>query len=599
MPCLPSLGSKAPDFSANTTFGPIKLSDYKGKWVVLFSHPGDFTPVCTTEFLCFAKYYKEFKSRNAELLGLSIDSNSSHLAWVYNIYCHTGVEIPFPIIEDRDMQIAKLYGMISEPMSNTSTIRSVFIIDDKQILRTILYYPLTTGRNIPEILRIIEALQTSDRDNVVTPANWFPGMPVILPYPKTYKDLKARVKNCDKKYSCMDWYLCFVPDNRDNSLESGGYDYLPNQNMKHKKVKKSSEQNASRPQIEDIKNQPYDVNFCPDVAPIVMEYVFGNPRNVDPELLDAVIYAFVEIKPDGTLFVPTPKYLNELLALRNKKPQLKVIAAIGGWGAEGFSDAALTPASRYNFARQVNKLINQYKLDGVDIDWEYPAVSAAGIKSRPEDRENFTLLLTAIRDVIGSNKWLSVAGPGDKGYITKSAEINKIAPLLDYFNLMSYDFTAGETGELGKRHQANLYESKLALPGYSVDIWINNLEAAGMPPEKILLGVPFYGRLGAKVTKTYDDLRKNFINKNGYEFNFDRDAQAVYLMKDGQFAMSYDDPLSIYLKGQYVLKNCLGGIFSWTSPYDQANILANSMDLAINDPEKLQDEISNSYGNIL
>ena len=110
------------------------------------------------------------------------------------------------------MTIARLYGMISEPMSNTSTIRSVFIIDDKQILRTILYYPLTTGRNIPEILRIIEALQTSDRDNVVTPANWFPGMPVVLPYPKTYKELKNRVKNCDKNCTYVDWYLCFVPD---------------------------------------------------------------------------------------------------------------------------------------------------------------------------------------------------------------------------------------------------------------------------------------------------------------------------------------------------------------------------------------------------
>lgn len=122
---LPSLGSKAPDFKANTTSGPIKLSDYTGKWVVLFSHPGDFTPVCTTEFLCFTKYYDEFKKRNTEIIGLSVDSNSSHLAWIYNIFQFTGMEIPFPIIEDRDMSIAKLYGMISEPMSNTSTVRSV------------------------------------------------------------------------------------------------------------------------------------------------------------------------------------------------------------------------------------------------------------------------------------------------------------------------------------------------------------------------------------------------------------------------------------------------------------------------------------------
>lgn len=588
---LPSLGSKAPDFKANTTFGPIKLSDYVGKWVVLFSHPGDFTPVCTTEFLCFAKYYPEFQKRNTELIGLSIDSNSSHLAWVYNIFSITGVEIPFPIIEDRDMTIAKLYGMISEPMSNTSTIRSVFIIDDKQILRTILYYPLTTGRNIPEILRIIEALQTSDRDNVVTPANWFPGMPVILPYPKTYKELKNRIKNCDKNCTCLDWYLCFVPDKNKGVPNNNYTSYIPCQSKKSKKDKK-----CSRPQITDTENQPLDVSYCPNVTPIVMEYVLGNPKNVDPTFLDAVIYAFVEINPDGTLYVPSPKYLNQLLNLKTYNPDLKVIAAIGGWGADGFSDAALTPASRYNFARQVNKLINQYKLDGVDIDWEYPATSAAGIKSRPEDKENFTLLLTAIRDVIGNDKWLSVAATGDTGYINKSAEIDKIAPIINYFNLMSYDFTAGETGERGKKHQANLYDSKLSLPGYSVDRWIKNLEAAGMPLSKILLGVPFYGRLGAKVTKSYDELRKNYINKNGYQYNFDKEAQVPYLVKDGQFAMSYDDPLSIYIKGQYVLANCLGGIFSWTSTYDQANILAKAMYDSINDPVIFKEELEDIYG---
>lgn len=579
MPCLPSLGAKAPNFKANTTFGPIQLSDYKGKWVVLFSHPGDFTPVCTTEFLSFAKYYPEFKKRNTDLIGLSIDSNSSHLAWVYNIFQLTGIEIPFPIIEDRDMSIAKLYGMISEPMSNTSTIRSVFIIDDKQVLRTILYYPLTTGRNIPEILRIIEALQTSDKNDVVTPANWFPGMPVILPYPKTYKELKNRIKSCDKDSSCIDWYLCFVPDSKKIS----------------KKTKSCNSICTSRPQITDVKNQPVDISYCPDVSPIVMEYVLGNPKNLDPQLIDAAIYAFVEINPDGTLLVPTPKYLREMVNLKAEKPSLKVIAAIGGWGADGFSDAALTPTSRYNFAREVNKLIREYRLDGIDIDWEYPGTSAAGIKYRPEDKENFTLLLTAIRDVIGDNKWLSMAGVGDRASINRSFEIEKIAPLINYFNLMSYDFTAGETGESGKKHQANIYESDLGLPGYSVDRWVQNLKSAGMPPEKILLGIPFYGRLGAGVTKSYDELRRDFINKDGYEFNFDEKAQAVYLTKDGQFVMSYDDPLTIFIKAQYVLKNCLGGIFSWTSTYDQANILAKAMYESINDPIKVEEELEGVY----
>lgn len=591
MPCLPSLGSKAPDFKANTTFGPIQLSDYKGKWVVLFSHPGDFTPVCTTEFLCFAKYYPEFQKRNTDLIGLSIDSNSSHLAWVYNIFTLTGVEIPFPIIEDRDMKISNLYGMISEPMSNTSTIRSVFIIDDRQILRAILYYPLTTGRNIPEILRIIEALQTTDKDNVVTPANWFPGMPVILPYPTTYKELKKRIKSCDKNCTCMDWYLCFVPDKNVELPDNNFANYIPCLPKKTKTTKKSS-----RPQITDLKNQPIDVTYCPDVTPIVMEYVLGNPKNVDANLLDAVIYAFVEINPDGTLLVPTPKYLNQLVNLRKENPDLQVIAAIGGWGADGFSDAALTPASRYNFARQVNSLINQYKLDGVDIDWEYPGSKAAGIKARPEDKENFTLLLTAIRDVIGDNRWLSVASVGDNAILNRGIEVDKIAPLINYFNLMSYDFTAGETGEMGQRHQSNLYESSLSLPGYSVDKWIKNLENAGMPKSKILLGLPFYGRLGAKITRSFDDLRKNYINKNGYIYNFDKQAQVPYLTKDGLFAMAYDNELSIYLKGQYVLKNCLGGLFAWTSTYDQANILARAMYNSINNPVLFKEELEKMFG---
>ncbi|CEP80184.1 peroxiredoxin [Paraclostridium sordellii] len=583
MPCLPSLGAKAPDFSANTTFGPIKLSDYKGKWVVLFSHPGDFTPVCTTEFLCFAKYYSNFQKRNTELIGLSVDSNSSHLAWVYNIYRNTGVEIPFPIIDDRKMEISQLYGMISEPMSDSSTVRSVFIIDPNQTLRTILYYPLTTGRNIPEIVRIIDALQTSDEQKVVTPADWLPGMPVILPPPKTYKELKQRISNCEKNKECIDWYLCFVPD-KNLGIKS------------NKSINKKKLSTKSRPQINSPEDfVPQNPN-CPDIDRLVGTYVLGDPSNVDAFLLDFVIYAFAEIKPDGTLFIPTPRYLRQLLALRQDNPDLRVIVAIGGWGQDGFSDAAQTPSSRYNFAREVNALIKQYNLDGIDIDWEYPANSAAGIKSRPEDKENFTLLLTAIRDVIGYDKWLSVAGTGDKAYINQSVEIDNIAPLINYFNLMSYDFTAGETGPNAKKHQSNLYDSNLSIPGYSVDAMVRNLIAAGMPSQKILLGVPFYGRLGATITKSYDQLRRDYINKNGYTYKFDKDAQAPYLEREGELAMSYDDLLSIYIKSQYVIDNCLGGIFSWMAPYDRANILARAMNEGINDPNKLRQEIEDTYG---
>ena len=171
------LGMPAPQFSAMSTMGYIKLSDYAGKWLILFSHPGDFTPVCTTEFMAFASAYPQFTARNADLLGLSIDSNASHLAWIYNIYLTTGIQIPFPVIADRSGEVAQLYGMVSPYVSKDRTIRDVFIIDPDQKIRAILSYPLSNGRSIPEILRLLIALQTTDAYNVYTPANWQPGQP--------------------------------------------------------------------------------------------------------------------------------------------------------------------------------------------------------------------------------------------------------------------------------------------------------------------------------------------------------------------------------------------------------------------------------------
>ncbi|NLL70696.1 MAG: peroxiredoxin [Epulopiscium sp.] len=204
------IGDKAPHFEAMTTLGPFKLSDWKGKWIVFFSHPGDFTPVCTTEFIAFARMFPYFQQRNVQLLGLSVDSQYSHLAWIYNIYQMTGIEIPFPVISDSTMSIAKKYGMISQAAGDTSPVRSVFIIDDQQVIRGILTYPKTTGRNIPEILRMIDALQTSDREKVVTPANWTPSQWVIVPPPQTYPELKERIEN-PKGYCCQEWYLCTRP----------------------------------------------------------------------------------------------------------------------------------------------------------------------------------------------------------------------------------------------------------------------------------------------------------------------------------------------------------------------------------------------------
>lgn len=203
------IGQFAPEFEAQTTMGNISLNDYKGKWVVLFSHPGDFTPVCTTEIIAFSKANTYFERLNTCLIGLSVDSNPSHLAWLYDIYLKTGIVVPFPIIADRNGTIARKYGMIANDISNTETVRNVFIIDDKGIVRTILVYPMNVGRCIPEIIRIVQALQMSDCSKGSTPANWVVGNPVIVPVPKTFNELQQRVCEIDSNKNGMNWYLSF------------------------------------------------------------------------------------------------------------------------------------------------------------------------------------------------------------------------------------------------------------------------------------------------------------------------------------------------------------------------------------------------------
>ena len=165
--------------------------------------------MCTTEFIAFARSYPYFKKLNTELLGLSIDSNSSHLAWMYDIYCKTGIQIPFPLIADRSGQIARKYGMISNDISTTETVRNVFIIDEKGIVRTILIYPLNVGRFIPEIIRIIQALQMSDCNDGSTGANWIPGQPIIMPAPQTFPELQERLEYINKNRNGIGWYLSF------------------------------------------------------------------------------------------------------------------------------------------------------------------------------------------------------------------------------------------------------------------------------------------------------------------------------------------------------------------------------------------------------
>ena len=204
-PRMPGLNQPAPDFTAPTTHGPKSLSDYKGKWLVLFSHPADFTPVCTTEFMAFAQRQADFAKINCELLGLSIDSTHSHVAWTRNIKEKFGVEIGFPIIADLSMKVATSYGMIQPGASDTSAVRATFIIDDQGILRAMIYYPMSNGRSIDEVLRLVTALQTSTANGVATPEGWNPGDKVIVPPPATVAEAEKRM---NEGYECVDWYFC-------------------------------------------------------------------------------------------------------------------------------------------------------------------------------------------------------------------------------------------------------------------------------------------------------------------------------------------------------------------------------------------------------
>ncbi|MEA3413148.1 MAG: peroxiredoxin [Pseudomonadota bacterium] len=202
---MPRLNEAAPAFDAPTTHGQRKLEDYRGKWLVLFSHPADFTPVCTTEFMAFARRHEEFQALNTELLGLSIDSHYSHVAWVRNIKEKFGVDVKFPIIADLSMDVARAYGMIHPGAADTSAVRATFVIDPEGVLRAMVYYPMTNGRSIDEFLRLIQALQTSDANGVATPEAWKPGDMVIVPPPATAEAAEQRMT---EGYECVDWYFC-------------------------------------------------------------------------------------------------------------------------------------------------------------------------------------------------------------------------------------------------------------------------------------------------------------------------------------------------------------------------------------------------------
>jgi peroxiredoxin (alkyl hydroperoxide reductase subunit C) len=216
MVAMPRIGDKAPEFKAVTTQGEINFpADYKGSWVILFSHPADFTPVCTSEFMTFATLEKKFNEANCKLVGLSVDGLYSHIAWLRTINEKIqykgmkGVEVKFPLIEDITMEVAKKYGMIQPGESNTKAVRAVFFIDPKGIIRAIIYYPLSLGRNFDELYRALIAMQTADAFSVATPADWRPGDEVIVPTAGSCGVAKERME--DKNVKCYDWFFCTKP----------------------------------------------------------------------------------------------------------------------------------------------------------------------------------------------------------------------------------------------------------------------------------------------------------------------------------------------------------------------------------------------------
>lgn len=216
---MPRIGDKAPAFEASTTQGKINFpEDFKGKWVILFSHPADFTPICTSEFMTFGRMAKDFEDRNCQLLGLSIDGLSSHIAWLRTIKEKIeykgmrNIDVRFPLIDDVSMKVAKAYGMLQPGESDTKAVRAVFFIDPNAVIRTIIYYPLALGRNFDEILRVLVGLQTIDKHKVALPADWWPGDDVVVPAPATM-DMAAKRDsgtNADGM-TCYDWFFCTKP----------------------------------------------------------------------------------------------------------------------------------------------------------------------------------------------------------------------------------------------------------------------------------------------------------------------------------------------------------------------------------------------------
>jgi len=330
----------------------------------------------------------------------------------------------------------------------------------------------------------------------------------------------------------------------------------------------------------------------------IVAYVAGwsVPRLIHPEKLTHVNFAFARITPDGRVALAGPQLeaaLEQLVALRKSKPDLKIIISVGGWTAEGFSDAALTDASREAFAASTVELVRKYSLDGVDIDWEYPGQGIAGIKYRAEDRQNFTRLLQALRATLdvasgqdgrtADHRYTLTIASADREYF-EHTEMEKLHVYLDWLNVMGYDFFNSLTSTTG--HHAGLYKSALAAAGdRDADSSIRQHLAAGIPPGKLVLGVAFYGRgfTGVKpinhginqpyarfeAEHSYAELRQKLISGAGFVRGWDDRAKAPYLWKAASNTfITYDDPQSLAIKADYVREHRLGGMMFWELSQD-------------------------------
>lgn len=300
----------------------------------------------------------------------------------------------------------------------------------------------------------------------------------------------------------------------------------------------------------------------------VVGYVYGTPSTMNVLKLTHVNYAFGYII-NGKISISNSNDLSKLVSFKSINPNLKVILSVGGWGADGFSDAAYSEFSHNIFAKSCLDVIKTYKLDGIDLDWEYPVTGACNlIKCRIKDKQNFTFLLRTIRKKIGNRKILSMAAGTDQLYVNNT-EMSKIANICDYINLMTYNFGYNT-------HNANLYPTDSFYgSGLSCDESVKIFIKAGVPTTKINLGIPFFGYYGEKYL-SYETLLNNYINKNGWKRYWDDKAKVAYLKNDSSF-ITYEDEESIINKIDYIKAKKLGGAMFWEYNQDYNNMLLNKL----------------------